>query len=106
MTVADLSQASRIRERRWVTQCALSRVCGCCAMSLERPVAFLGTGREVARNAFHLPPMHVGCAEELRRAPGADPEWQLVTTSGFEFLRPDRGDPDPEPRFEPNSLVD
>ena len=100
-----LTQASRIHERRWVTQCALSRVCGCCAMSLGRPIAFLGTAQEVGRNAFHLPPMHVACAQELRTAPDADPTWQLVTTSGFEFVRPARDDPDREPRFEPNSLL-
>ena len=31
--------------------------------------------------------------------------WQLVTTSGFEFVRPTREDLDQEPRFEPNSLL-
>jgi hypothetical protein len=98
-----LTQADRLHERRWVTQCALSRICGCCAMSLGRPVVFLGTPDEVARNAFHLPPMHLDCAEELRRTPGADDSWQLVATSGFEFVRPAREDPDREPRFEPNS---
>jgi hypothetical protein len=100
-----LTEASRIHERRWVTQCALSRVCGGCAMSLGRPVVFLGTPEEVARNAFHLPPMHLECAQELRRTPGADPTWQLVTTSGFEFVRPNRDDLDQQPRFEPNSLL-
>jgi len=100
-----LTEAFRVRDRRWVIQCALSRVCGCCAMSLGRPIAFLGTSDEVARNAFHLPPMHLACAQELRRTPGADPAWRLVTTSGFEFVRPARDDLDPEPRFEPNSLL-
>jgi len=100
-----LTEASRLRERSWVTQCALSRVCGCCAMSLGRPVVFLGTPDEVARNAFHLPPMHLPCAEELCAAPGADPTWQVVRTAGFELVRPGRDDPDPEPRFEPNSLL-
>ena len=42
-------------------------------MSLGRPVAFLGTPEEVARNAFHLPPMHLACAEELRRDAGRRP---------------------------------
>jgi hypothetical protein len=101
--VVTLTEASRVRDRRWVTQCALARVCGGCAMSLGRPVAFLGTPDEVARNAFHLPPMHLECAEELRDGPGADLTWQLVTTSGFEFVRPAREDLDKEPRFEPNS---
>ena len=100
-----LSQASRVRERSWVTQCALSRICGGCGTPLGRPVVFLGTPDEVARNAFHLPPMHLTCAEELRTGPGADPAWQLVSTSGFEFVRPTRDDLDQEPRFEPNSLL-
>jgi hypothetical protein len=103
--VVTLTQADRLHDRSWVTQCALSRICGGCAMSLGRPVVFLGTPEEVARNAFHLPPMHLGCAEELLRAPGADPDWQLVTTSGFEFVRPAKEDLDREPRFEPNSLL-
>lgn len=100
-----LTEADRIHDRRWVTQCALSRICGGCAMSLGRPVVFLGTPEEVARNAFHLPPMHPACADELRHLPGADPEWELVTTSGFEFVRSAREDLDQEPRFEPNSLL-
>ncbi len=94
-----LTQVDRLHERRWVTQCALSRVCGGCAMSLGRPIAFLGTPDEAGRNAFHLPPMHVDCAEELRTAEGADPDWRLVTTAAFEFVRPGRDDQDPLPRF-------
>jgi hypothetical protein len=100
-----LTEAARVHERSWVTQCALSRICGGCAQSLGRPVAFLGTPLEIGRNAFHLPPMHLSCAEELRRTPGADPSWQIVTTSGFEFVRPARDDLDQAPRFEPNSLI-
>jgi hypothetical protein len=92
-----LTEASRVRDRRWVTQCALSRICGGCAMSLGRPIAFLGDAGEVARNAFHLPPMHVACAEELR----AGTDLALVTTAAFEFVRPGREDLDPLPRFEP-----
>lgn len=99
--VLMLTEASRIHDRSWVTQCALSRVCGGCAMSLGRPIAFLGTADEVARNAFHLPPMHLACAEELCRAPGADPSWRLVTTAGFEFVRPNREDLGRVPHFEP-----
>lgn len=100
-----LSEAARVRDRRWVTQCALSRICGGCGTALGRPVVFLGTPDEVARNAFHLPPMHLTCAEELRGGPGADPAWQLVTTSGFEFVRAAKEDVDREPRFAPNSLL-
>ena len=102
---STLSQAARVRERRWVVQCALSRICAGCAMSLGRPVVFLGTPEEVARNAFHLPPMHLACAEELQRTPGADPDWRLVATAGFDFVRPTRDDADQQPRFEPNSIV-
>jgi hypothetical protein len=101
-----LTEASRLRDRSWVTQCALSRICGGCAMSLGRPIVFLGTPEEVARNAFHLPPMHLACAQELRREPGADPAWQVVTAAAFEFVRPAGEDLDREPRFEPSVLLD
>ena len=94
-----------LHERSWVTRCALSRICGVCGTSLGRPVVFLGTPGRGGRNAFHLPPMHLACAEDLRRTPGADPSWQVVATSGFEFVRPNRDDLDQEPRFEPNSLL-
>ncbi len=90
---------------RRVTQCALSRVCGVCGRTLGRPVAFVGTPEEVGRNAFHAPPLHDGCAESLRDLPGADPTWQTVTTSGFEFVRPSREDVDRRPTFQPNSLL-
>jgi hypothetical protein len=100
-----LTEASRVHDRRWVTQCALSRICGGCAMSLGRPVVFLGTPEEVARNAFHLPPMHHACAEELRRQPEADPRWQVVATAGFEFVRPGREEVEDRPTFQPNSLL-
>ena len=32
--------------------------------------------------------------------------WQLVTTAGFEFVRPGRDDVDRRPTFEPNSVLD
>ena len=98
-----LTEAFRVRDPSWVVQCALSRICGCCAMSLGRPIAFLGTEEEVARNAFHLLPMHVACAEQLRAGPRGDRSWTLVTTAGFEFVRPD--EQDRRLRFEPNSLL-
>ena len=101
----SVTQASRIHHRSWVTQCALSRICGGCAMSLGRPIVFLGTPEEVARNAFHLQPMHAECAEELRRTPGADPLWQVVETAGFEFVRPSRDEIEDRPTFQPNSLL-
>ncbi len=102
---SSVSQRDRLDEVSWVTQCALSRICGGCAQSLGRPVAFVGTPEEVARNAFHLPPMHVACAEDLRRTPAADPAWQVTLTAGFEFVRPAREDLDRRPTFQPNSVL-
>ena len=96
-----LTEAARVRDRSWVTQCALSRICGGCALPLGRPIAFVGTAEEEARNAFHLPPMHEDCAAEFR----AGTDLHLVTTAGFEFVRPSREDADPLPRFEPNSVL-
>ena len=99
----DLRDGSvRLREptRAWVTQCALSRICGLCEGGLDRAVAFLGTPSESDRNEFHQPPMHVACAESARAAGQV-----LVTTAGFEFVRPGRDDPDRAPRFAPNSRL-
>ena len=87
-------------DRKWVTQCALSRICGVCSRPLGRPIAFVGTATEVGRNAFHLPPMHVDCAHGL-----VGESTQVVTTAGFEFVRPAKEDLDRRPRFEPNSLL-
>ena len=88
-----------------VTQCALSRICGMCSRPLGRPVAFVGTPLEVGRNAFHCPPLHAACVGELRALPYADPTWEVVTTSGFEYVRPNREDADQRPTFQPNSLL-
>lgn len=85
-----------------VTQCALSRICGACGRPLGRPVAFVGTSVEVGRNAFHFPPLHTSCADELLEQL---PAWELVTTAAFEFVRPGRDDLDPRPTFQPNSLL-
>ena len=90
----------RTMDRAWVTQCALSRICGVCERPLGRPIAFVGTAEEVGRNAFHLPPLHVECASELM---GESTE--LVTTAGFEFVRPAKEDADRRPTFQPNSLL-
>ncbi|MGN6782039.1 MAG: hypothetical protein ACTHJH_11095 [Marmoricola sp.] len=96
MTALDTSRAR-------VTQCALSRICGACGESLGRPIALLGTVEEQQRNAFHAPPLHLGCARRLQgSAPGLD---VLVTTSGFEFERPGRDDLDRRVRLLPNSLL-
>lgn len=102
-------------DRRKVTQCALSRICGVCGESLGRPVGFLGSAAEVAANAFHFPPTHVPCAEAAiarwgdesavlgRPEPG---EWRLVTTSGFEYVRPTPEWPDRRAVFAPNSIIE
>ena len=87
-------------DRAWVTRCALSRICGSCGRSLGRPIAFVGTPEEVARNAFHAPPLHLDCAHGLLRDGR-----QLVTTAGFEFVRPGRDEPETRPTFQPNSLL-
>ena len=85
-----------------VTQCALSRICGSCGRPLGRPVAFVGTEAEVGRNALHAPPLHLGCARDLLAERS---DWELVTTAGFEFVRPTREDEDRRPTFQPNSLL-
>lgn len=88
-----------------VTQCALSRICGVGAQPLGRPIAFVGTAAEEGRNAFHCPPLHASCASALCGRADADPSWRIVTTAGFEFVRPTSEDLDRRPRFEPNSLL-
>jgi hypothetical protein len=90
---------------RRVTQCALSRICGVCAESLGRPIVFVGTPDEVGRNAFHAPPLHSACAAALVESPGADPDWHVVATAGFEYVRPAKEDLDRRPTFQPNSLI-
>jgi len=91
---------TRTMDRAWVTQCALSRICGVCARPLGRPIAFVGSAEEVGRNAFHLPPLHVECTPAL-----VGESTQVVTTAAFEFVRPAKEDADRRPRFEPNSLL-
>ena len=97
-----------------VTQCALSRVCGSCGEGLDRPLAFVGTGEEDGRNAFHFPPLHPACADRLvatlrdhgipvpgqvARHGAGDPV--VVTCAAFEFVRPTAADPDRRPVFTP-----
>jgi hypothetical protein len=108
--------SARTLQRSRVIQCALSRVCGVCGASLGRPLTLIGSREEVDRNAFHFPPSHLECAERLLQAyagteapvlghsEGAQ-HWHLVTTGGFEFVRPGRDDLDQELRFEPNSVL-
>ena len=109
--------SARTLDHRRVTQCALSRICGVCGSGLGRPIAFLGSPEEEGRNAFHFPPSHVACAEQLlavyaevRGSVLGQTEpfgaWVLVTTGGFEYVRPRREDVDRRATFEPNSLLD
>lgn len=89
-------------DRRRLTRCALARVCGACEATLARPIVFLGTTEEVARNEFHAPPLHAACVPQVQAVLGP---LEAVRTSGFEFVRPARDDRDPAPRFVPNSLL-
>ena len=104
-------------DKRKVTQCALSRICGVCGESLARPLAFLGSVAEADRNEFHFPPMHVSCAEVALEVwgtsssaslghPSRPSSWALVTTSGFEFVRPTPEWEDRRPVFAPNSVIE
>jgi hypothetical protein len=111
------SPSPRTLDGRRVTQCALSRVCGVCGAGLGRPIAFLGSELEQGRNAFHFPPTHLECARALLAeysvvdvpVLGQDEildRWVLVTTAGFEFVRPSREDLDRRPTFQPNSVLE
>jgi hypothetical protein len=106
----------RTLDKRRVTQCALSRICGVCGSGLGRPIAFLGSRLEADRNAFHFPPSHLACAEALLAETrdlevgvlGQDEPpttWVIVTTAAFEFVRPSSEDLDRRPTFQPNSIL-
>jgi len=109
--------SARTLDHERVTQCALSRICGVCGSGLGRPIAFLGSPEEEARNAFHFPPAHLECAEQLLAVYAdvrgsvlgqAEPfdAWVIVTTAGFEYVRARREDIDRRAAFEPNSLLE
>lgn len=112
---SDVAPSPRHLDKRRVTQCALSRICGVCGSGLGRPIAFLGSAQEVGRNAFHFPPSHVECAEALRTAyagvnqpvlgQDAVTPWVLVTTASFAFVRANREDIDRRPTFQPNTIL-
>lgn len=104
-------------DKRKVTQCALSRICGVCGESLARPVAFLGSVLEAERNEFHFPPTHLSCAEVALEIWGAESSaslgyhvtpraWAVVTTSGFEYIRPTAEWADRRAVFAPNSVIE
>ncbi len=106
----------RTLDKRRVTQCALSRICGVCGSGLGRPIALLGSRLEADRNAFHFPPSHLACVEALLAETrdlsvgvlGQDEPpttWAVVTTAGFEFVRPSASDLDRRPTFQPNSIL-
>jgi hypothetical protein len=102
VTPAPVPVCLETLNRKRVVQCALSRICGSCAEGLGRPIAFVGTHREVGRNAFHFPPMHLACARALAAEVAGT---VVVTTASFEFVRPGREDDDDRPTFQPNSLL-
>ena len=112
---AGVALSVRDLDRRRVTQCALSRICGVCGAGLGRPLAFVGPQRDVDRMAFRFPACHLECAEALLAAYAgvvepvlgqdtAPGEWVVVTTASFEFVRPSKDDADRRPAFQPNGV--
>ena len=113
---AGAALSARELDKRRVTQCALSRICGVCGRGLGRPLAFLGSRDELDRMAFHFPASHLECAQALlasyadvaEQVLGVDSvpaDWVLVTTARFEFVRATREDVDRRPIFQPNGLL-
>ncbi|RLV49193.1 hypothetical protein D9V37_11600 [Nocardioides mangrovicus] len=107
----------RLLNKKRVTQCALSRICGVCGDTLGNPVAFVGPLAELQRAAFHFPAVHEWCGETLVRACGRAgfgvlgqdhpvADWVMVTTGGYDHDRAQAEDPDQRPTFRPNSVVD
>lgn len=101
--------------KRRAIRCALSRICGICGETLTRPIAFLGPEAEALDGSFTFPPTHLTCADEaldlfvpiggkhLGQAE-APLRWALVTTGGFDLVRPSRRGG--IVRFRPNSVID
>lgn len=98
-------------------QCALSRICGLCGLSMSGTTTFVGSPEEADANAFVFPPMHPDCAAyalETYPALGVPVlgqplvvrEWVVVETGGFELERPARRGPDMRVLFHPNSVTD
>lgn len=101
--------------KRRAIRCALSRICGICGSTLSRPVTFLGSEEESAAGNFTFPPTHLGCAHEALELfgpiggrhlghPEAPLRWSLVTTGGFDVVRPTRRGG--AVTFRPNSVID
>jgi hypothetical protein len=100
-----------------VVQCALSRICGLCGLSLSYGVTFLGSPAEAEAGLFHFPPLHRECAEAALELypPLAVPvlgqqlvlhEWAMVVTGGFELIRPASREGDMRMAFRPNSATE
>jgi hypothetical protein len=101
-------------------QCALSRICGLCGMSMQsKPgqAVFVGSAAEADANAFRFPPMHADCAGFALDAYGSLgvpvlgqrevlSSWEVVVTGGFELERPARRGPDMHVVFHPNAVSD
>ena len=100
--------------RKRVIQCALSRICGMCGLSLHNPVVFVGTADDADRNKFRVPPLHLECARAALALypplatpvlgyPRRSSTWALLLTGGFELERPTvRGE---QVTFRPNSIT-
>ena len=110
---ADLGEVVKARS----LQCALSRVCGLCGMSLAaggRGTVFVGSVAEADAGSFAFPPMHPECASyALETYPRLGvpvlgqalvlAEWAVVVTGGFDLERPaERG---ARAVFHPNAVT-
>jgi len=96
-------------------QCALSRICGLCGLSLSGAPTFVGSAAEADANGFRFPPMHEDCASYALETyprlgvpvlgqPLVLAEWEVVLTGGFELERPARRGPDMHVTFHPNAV--
>lgn len=101
--------------RKRAIRCGLSRICGICGASLSRPIAFLGPRGEWDAGLFTFPPTHITCAREALDLfvpiggshlgqSEAPLQWALVTTGGFELIRPSRRGG--VVQFRPNSVIE
>jgi hypothetical protein len=107
---ADLGAVVKAR----AIQCALSRICSICGLSMSGDTTFVGSVSEAEANTFGFPPMHSDCAAfALDTYPAlgvpvlgqqlVQEEWSVVVTGGFELERPtERGAP---VVFHPNSVA-
>jgi hypothetical protein len=109
----SLDHAAVVKRR--AIRCALSRICGICGETLTRPIAFIGGSEEAEAGSFVFPPTHLECAREAldlfapiggRHLGHPEPPltWVLVTTGGFDLVRPARRGE--KVTFHPNSLLD